>query len=283
MTQGHRPDRKTRVRWRTLRTLALRDLRVVTRSKAVMLPMLIVPLIFIVALPAGIGLFAPQMAAADEADDLTPFLEMMPPAMAERFAGYNDAQILVVAILEYLFAPVFLIVPLMVASTIAADSFAGEKERKTLEGLLHTPTTDTELFLGKLLAAWIPAVLVTLGAFVLYAVVANLSAWQVMGRFFFPSAMWVVLVLWLAPAAAGVGLGTMVLVSSKVSTFQDAYQLSGLLVLPVLLLVFGQLAGVLYLNVMAVLVTGLLLWVIDAAILWLSIRTFKRTEIIARL
>ena len=283
MTQGHRPDRKTRVRWRTLRTLALRDLRVVTRSKAVMLPMLIVPLIFIVALPAGIGLFAPQMAAADEADDLTPFLEMMPPAMAERFAGYNDAQILVVAILEYLFAPMFLIVPLMVASTIAADSFAGEKERKTLEGLLPTPTTDTELFLGKLLAAWIPAVLVTLGAFVLYAVVANLSAWQVMGRLFLPSAMWVVLVLWLAPAAAGVGLGTMVLVSSKVSTFQDAYQLSGLLVLPVLLLVFGQLAGVLYLNVMAVLVTGLLLWVIDAAILWLGIRTFKRTEIIARL
>jgi len=283
VTQGHRPDRKTRVRWRTLRTLALRDLRVVTRSKAVMLPMLIVPLIFIVALPAGIGLFAPQMAAADEADDLTPFLEMMPPAMAERFAGYNDAQILVVAILEYLFAPMFLIVPLMVASTIAADSFAGEKERKTLEGLLHTPTTDTELFLGKLLAAWIPAVLVTLGAFVLYAVVANLSAWQVMGRLFLPSAMWVVLVLWLAPAAAGVGLGTMVLVSSKVSTFQDAYQLSGLLVLPVLLLVFGQLAGVLYLNVMAVLVTGLLLWVIDAAILWLGIRTFKRTEIIARL
>ncbi|MBS3784786.1 MAG: ABC transporter permease subunit [Anaerolineae bacterium] len=283
MTQGHRPDKKTRVRWRTLRTLALRDLRVVTRSKAVMLPMLIVPLIFIVALPAGIGLFAPQMAAADEADDLTPFLEMMPPAMAERFAGYNDAQILVVAILEYLFAPMFLIVPLMVASTIAADSFAGEKERKTLEGLLHTPTTDAELFLGKLLAAWIPAVLVTLGAFVLYAVVANLSAWRVMGGVFFPSAMWVVLVLWLAPAAAGVGLGTMILVSSKVSTFQDAYQLSGLLVLPVLLLVFGQLAGVLYLSVLAVLVTGLLLWVIDAAILWLSIRTFKRTEIIARL
>jgi ABC-type Na+ efflux pump permease subunit len=189
----------------------------------------------------------------------------------------------VVAILEHLFAPMFLIVPMMVASTIAAGSFAGEKERKTLEALLHTPTTDTELLIGKLLASWVPAFLIALGAFVLYGVVANLSAWRVMGGIFFPSPMWIALVLWLAPAAAGLGLGAMILVSSKVSTFQDAYQLGAMVVLPVLLLVFGQVAGVLYLNVLAVMLTGLLLWAIDAVILWYGIRTFRRSEIIARL
>ncbi len=269
--------------WRSIRTLALRDLKVVTRSKAVMLPMVIVPLIFIVALPAAVGFFAPQMAAAGEAEDLAQFLEMMPEPMRRTFAGYDDAQILVVVLLEHLFAPMFLIVPIMVASTIAAGSFVGEKERKTLEALLHTPTTDTELFLGKLLASWIPAFLVGLGAFVLYAVVVNASGWRVMGGIFFPNAMWVALVLWLAPAAAGVGLGVIILISSKVSTFQDAYQLSGLTVIPVLLLVFGQIAGVLYLNVVAVLLMGLFLWAVDAAILWFGIRTFRRSEIIARM
>ena len=248
-----------------------------------MLPMLIVPLIFVVAIPAAVGLFAPQMAAAGEAGDFEQFLEIMPAPIRETFAGYNEAQLIVVAILEHLFAPMFLIIPMMVASTIAAGSFVGEKERKTLEALLHTPTTDTELFLGKLLASWVPAFLVGLGTFLLYGLVANLSAWRVMGRIFFPNAMWVALVLWLAPAAAGVGLGTMILISSKVSTFQDAYQLGALVVLPVLLLVFGQVAGVLYLNVLAVMLTGLLLWVIDAAILWFGIRTFRRSEIIARL
>ena len=39
----------------------------------------------------------------------------------------------------YLLAPLFLIVPLMVSAVLAADAFAGEKERKTLERLLHLP------------------------------------------------------------------------------------------------------------------------------------------------
>ena len=39
----------------------------------------------------------------------------------------------------YLLAPLFLIVPLMVSAVLAADAFAGEKERRTLESLLHLP------------------------------------------------------------------------------------------------------------------------------------------------
>lgn len=276
-------ERRLTLNWRALRTLALRDLIVVRRSKAMMLPMLIVPLIFVIVIPAAVGFFAPQMAAAGEVEDLARFLEMMPEPMRQRFAGYNEAQLVVVVFLEHLFAPMFLIIPLMVASTIAAGSFVGEVERKTLEPLLHTPTTDTELFAGKLLASWIPAFLVGLGAFVVYGLVVNLSAWRVMGGVFFPSAMWVALVLWLAPAAAGLGLGVIILISSRVSTFQDAYQLGGMVVLPVLLLVFGQIAGVLYLNVLAVLLLGLFLWLVDAAIIWFGVRTFKRDEIIARL
>lgn len=283
MSQVAHPEKEHTIRWRTLRALSLRDLKVVTRSKAMMLPMIIVPLIFIVAIPAAVGFFAPQMAAAGEVEDLAQFLELMPPGMRERFAGLSEAQILIVVMLEHLFAPMFLIIPIMVASTIAAGSFVGEKERKTLEALLYTPTTDTELFVGKLLASWIPAFLVGLGAFVLYALVVNLSAWRVMGGIFFPNAMWVALVVWLAPAAAGLGLGVIILISSKVSTFQDAYQLGGLVVVPVLLLVFGQIAGVLYLNVLAVMLMGLFLWLVDAAILWFGIRTFRRSEIVARL
>lgn len=45
---------------------------------------------------------------------------------------------------------------------------------------------------------------------------------------------------------AGLGLGTMALVSSKVRTFQEGYQLGGAVVLPILLLVVEQVTGVLY-------------------------------------
>jgi ABC-2 type transport system permease protein len=268
---------------RTLRTLVTRDLILVRRSKAMMLPMLIVPLVFVVIIPAAVGVFAPQMAASGGTSDFEQLLAMLPAPLRERFAGYDEAQIIVVSMLQYLFAPMFLIVPMMVASTIAAGSFVGEKERKTLEALLYTPTTDAQLFVGKLLASWIPAIAVGLGAFVVYALVANVSAWHVMGRIFVPNAVWVALVVWLAPAASGLGLGVIILISSKVSTFQDAYQLGALVVLPVLLLVFAQVAGVLYLNVLAVMLTGLVLWLIDVAIVWYGIRSFRRSEIIARL
>jgi len=68
-----------------------------------------------------------------------------------------------------------------------------------------------------------------------------------------------------------------------VSTFQDAYQLSGMVVLPVVLLMLGQVGGVIYLSLPFVLLIGMLLWLIDAGLLWLGVRTFRRTEIIARL
>ena len=280
--KSHRA-RDAHLNWRVVRTLALRDLKIVGRSKAMLLPMIVVPLIFVVAIPLAIGLFAPQMAAAGESGDMGRFLEMMPAPMRETFSGYTDAQVIVVAIIEHIFAPMFLIIPLMVASTIAAGSFVGEKERRTLEALLHTPTTDVELFLGKLLSAWVPACLVGLGAFLIYAVVANAGAWHVMGRIYFPNGMWLALVIWVMPAAAGLGLGMIVLISSRVSTFQEAYQIGGVVVVPVLLLVFGQLAGVLYLNVTAVLALGTVLWAVNAGILWLGARTFRRDEIIAQL
>ncbi len=270
--------------WRAIWAIVRRDLKIVTRSKGVMIPMIIVPLVLMGVLPAAIGATAPLMSNVEsELDDMAQFLEMMPPEMKSVLSGYTPAQTLIVAMLLYLFAPLFLILPLMVASTIAADSFAGERERKTMEALLYTPTTDTELFVGKMLAAWVPALAVTLAGFVLYGLAANLSAWPTMGELFFPNAMWIVLVLWVAPAAAALGLGVMILVSSKVGTFQEAYQMGSAVVLPILLLMFGQIGGVLYFSVGVVLIVGAVLWAIDAVVLWFAIRLFQRSEIIARL
>jgi ABC-2 type transport system permease protein len=180
-------------------------------------------------------------------------------------------------------APMFLIVPVMVASVIAADSFAGEKERKTLEALLYTPTSDREVFVAKLLSAWLPAMAVALAGFLLYAVTVNMVSWPTMGRIFFPNLMWLALVLWVVPAAAGLGLGSMVLVSIRAQGFQDAYQIGGVIVLPIVLLVFGQVAGVMYFSVGVVLLLGLLFWLVDGLLLWFGSRSFHRGRLIIRI
>jgi ABC-2 type transport system permease protein len=92
-----------------------------------------------------------------------------------------------VFVLEVFIAPLYLLVPLVVATVIAADSFAGERERGTLEALLHTPTTDRELLTGKFLAAWLPAVTVAWAGFAVYSVLANVLMWPARERIFFPS------------------------------------------------------------------------------------------------
>jgi ABC-type Na+ efflux pump permease subunit len=269
---------------RAIRAIVRKDLRVVVQSKAVIAPLIIVPIIMLVVLPglAGLAPLAGNMAANDM-KDLAQFISNMPAGLQAEVADLNEAQTWVFLSLVYFLAPMYLIIPLMVASVIAADSFAGEKERKTLEALLYTPTTDQELFLGKILAAWLPAVAVAWGGFVIYAVVANLSAWPTMGRIFFPTPMWIVLALWVAPAAAGLGLSAVVLVSSRVQTFQEAYQMGSTVVLPVVLLIIGQATGVIYFSLEAVLLLGIVLWIIDAVLLWWGGRSFQRGEIIARL
>ncbi|MCB0231460.1 MAG: ABC transporter permease, partial [Anaerolineae bacterium] len=158
---------------------------------------------------------------------------MVAPGLRDQLVGLTPDQAGVVFFLVYMMAPLFLIVPLMVSNVIAADSFVGERERKTLEALLYTPTTDGELLAGKILSALVPAVVVSLVGYLIYTVTADLAAAQIIGRALFPNPLWNVLVLWVAPAAAGLGLTSMMLVSVRAKTFQDAYQTGSLVVLPI--------------------------------------------------
>jgi ABC-type Na+ efflux pump permease subunit len=275
--------------WRAIRAIMRKDLQVALQSNAVVMPMLIVPLILVVFLPTivalipfGIAMFGDDLSSSDTRE-LAALLARLPPALQQELAGYDMQQAIVIFILTYLFAPLYLIVPIMVSSVIAADSFAGEKERKTLEALVYTPTTDQELLLAKVLAGWLPGIAIGLGSFVVYSLVANVTAWPTVGRLFFPNVMWLVLALWVAPAAAGLGLGITVLISARVNTFQEAYQLGGLVVLPIIILVLGQISGVLYLHLTFVVIFGALLWLIDLALFWIGQRLFERSQLLTRL
>ena len=274
---------------RAMGAIIRKDLLVVLQSKAVLIPLIIVPLVILVLLP-GVG--GALLASADpESDAITEFqdetglfYDNLPDSLNERLDEYdNEVQRVIYVVFNLSFPAMYLLLPTMAANVIAADSFAGEKERKTLEALLYTPTTDRELYLAKLLGPWIAGVVVGLLGYVLFALVVTLATWSVMGEVFVVDATWLLLVVWVAPAAAGMGLGAMVLVSSRVSTFQEAYQLGSMVVVPLLLLLFGQLGGVVYFQPAVVIGVGALLWAITLALVWYGARTFERGALIARL
>ncbi|MFP3853079.1 MAG: ABC transporter permease subunit [Anaerolineales bacterium] len=270
--------------WRAIRTIIWKDLTVVLRSPMVLLPMIILPLLLQVLMPVGLGLgalYAPDSLNMES--DLVTFLEQVPAGVMEDFQGLPFNVVMMVLMLEYLFAPLYLLVPMMVASVIAADSFVGERERKTLEALLHTPLSDLELLISKMLTAWIAANVVSVGSFLLYSVAVNAVGFVPMGGLFFPNTLWLVLVFWVTPAVAALGLASTVLLSSRVNTFQEAYQAGGVIVVPIVGLLFAQIAGVIFLSPIVALILGLVVWMIDAVLLWLGRAAFRREDLLARL
>jgi len=268
---------------RAIFAIARKDLKVALQNKGVVLPIIILPVILFVALP-WILAYASSLAAADigSVTNMGQLLQRMPAGLLNELGKYTQEQQIIVFGLVYMLAPMFLIMPLMVSSVLAADSFAGEKERKTMEALLYSPTTDRELFSAKLLGAWAAAVAVAILSFIIYAIMVNAAAWHSIHAIFFPNWMWIALVLWVTPAVAGLGLVVMVFASAKAQGFQDAYQTGGMVVLPVLLLMVGQISGVMYFSLGVVLLVGLVIWLIDIGLLWLASKSFRRGALMTK-
>ena len=143
---------------RAIRAIVYKDLKVALQNKGVVLPIIILPLILFVIIP-WVMVYASSIAdvTGSSASNMDEILVRMPAGLLSELSSYTQDQKLIVFTLVYMLAPMFLIMPFMVSSVLAADSFAGEKERKTLEALLYTPTTDRELFTAKLLGAWTAA------------------------------------------------------------------------------------------------------------------------------
>jgi ABC-2 type transport system permease protein len=276
------------VSWGSISAIMRKDLATVLRNRGVRIPLLVTPLVILVLLPVvlvgGGEILATNTAVPLDAAG-GPFGSTDADAQESRVSvpDLDPRGRWAVFVLEVFLAPLFLLVPLIVATVIAADSFAGERERGTLEALLHTPTSDRELLAAKFLAAWVPAITVALTGFAVYSVLANVLAWNAVGRIFFPPPVWLVLAFWVTPAIAAFGLAIMVIASSRVQSLQGAHQVGSLLVLPIVVLLIVQITGVLVLDLGRVLVMGGVLWVASAALLATGTRLLQRERLALRL
>jgi len=265
-------------------TIAQKDWLEVRQNKSAVISMMIVPFIFIILLPLLITLVLPNVPGAVDDftndPDMQVFFNMMPEELSSILDGMDATQILIVTMLGYMFAPMFLIVPLMFSTTIAAESFAGEKERKTLEALLYLPISDQELFFGKVAAAGLPAVAVTWICFLLYTIIVNAIPYASFGRLWFPLPVWWLLIFWVSPALVAMSISLTVMISTKVQTFMGAYQTSSSVVLLVVVLFVGQMTGVLFLSPLVALVMGVVFLAITAVIGRVAIHSFSRQKLL---
>lgn len=272
-----------------VRAIVNKDLTAVFRNRGVRTPLIVAPLVILVLMPLlliGGGELLQSGAAADLSADGSPIAGLVEPDTQEAIVGdraVSPRAAYIIFVLEVFLAPLFLLVPLITATVVAADSFAGERERGTLEALLHTPTTDRELMTAKFLSAWIPGVLVALVGFAIYSVLANVLGAGAIGGIWFPTPTWLVLALFVTPAVAALGLGVMVIASSRVQSLQAAHQVGSLMVLPVLVLLIAQVTGALLLSIRVVVAMGVIIWALAALALLFGTSSLKRQALALRI
>lgn len=268
--------------------LVRKDLATILRNNGVRIPLVAAPVVILVLIPillvtGGNLLASSTPIVIDQFAGGTGLGAELDQATTEAVTGVDGPGAWAAFVLQVFLAPLYLLIPLMVSTVIAADSFAGERERGTLEPLLHTATTDAELMTAKFLASFAPAVVVALGGFALYTVVANAVAWPYIGRIFFPNRTWLLLAFWVAPALAALGLGIMTMVSSRVQSLQAAHQAGSLLVLPVILLLIAQITGAIFIDARFALLMGALIWLCSAVLVRFAGRHLHRETLTVRL
>ena len=176
---------------------------------------------------------------------------------------------------------IFFIMAAAMPTTIAAYSVVGEKTSKTLEPLLSTPLTDSELLFGKYLAVFVPVMSLILVAFGIMTVVIDVLTAPVLGYVPLPDAVWIIGIFVLTPLLLLVGIALNVLISSKVNDVRTAQQYSALLVVPFMMIFFlGPILGLGAITVQFMAVMALVLFGVMALLAWLSLRFFNREDIL---
>ncbi len=176
----------------------------------------------------------------------------------------------------------FMVMPLFIPVLIAAQSVAGEKERRTIEPLLASPLAAWEIVLGKSLAAVVPALGISWFAFAVFAVGVDWLTLPLFHRLILPDGSWLFGVLVLAPLLCFLGNTVTVLVSSRVSDSRLAQQLSALIVVPLLALIVVQVTGLLFVDGRVYLWLGAAAATLDGLLFAAAVWLFDRQRILSR-
>ena len=245
--------------------VARKDILDVINDRESMLAITLFPLIMSVFMPLVIIIIFKFSGEVNNGGDLDKLLSILPNEVLPNVAD-GEIKMLAVA-LTVLLAPIFLMIPVMIASVIASYSFIGEKENKTLEGLMYTPLTNTELITAKALGSFLPSILVTAISILIYAVLVNAASRYFVGYAISLNLTWLVMTVLLVPAVTMLSILLVILISFKVKTVRAAQSISSLIAFPILALVISQVSGVFYFGVVAQIILASVILLIDIALL----------------
>lgn len=213
--------------------------------------------------------------------DISGDMADMPPQFTQACGDLNASDCIQYFVLNQ-FMLMFMMLPLMIPTAIAAYSIVGEKTTRSLEPLLATPITTEELLTAKALAAAIPAIIASWGAFFLFVLLMPLvkASPALIAQVLSPT--WLIAVLIIGPLMAVAAVNMAVLVSSRVNDPRVAEQISAVLIVPIMAIMFAQIGGLLVVNRDLMMISATVMLVVDAALIYAGARIFQRETILTR-
>lgn len=257
-----------------IRTIIDKEWAEVFKNKMVLFTIVLMPLLF-TALP--LIMLVVTAGSAIPGGDSTDI-----PELFASVCGAMNAVDCMQAYMINQFLVLYMMMPLIIPITIAAYSIVGEKTTRSLEPLLATPLSTEELLAGKALAAAIPAIVATWLCFFIFQLLIPLTGASQAVRSYVLGPTWLLGVLVVGPLMAIAAVNFAIMVSSRVNDPRIAEQLAAILIVPVLALLFGQVAGVLVINLQLMLVVIAILVVFDVILIYLGARLFQRETILTR-
>jgi ABC-type Na+ efflux pump permease subunit len=241
--------------------VTLKDLSVFRKNKYIFYSLIAMPIVFGIVLPASLLFILPTQVPADQRDLLLSTVT----TTLNLSSGY------------------FVVIAAVLPTIIASYSFVGEKVEHSLEPLLATPTTDSELLFGKALASFLPCILASYIGAVIFVIIVDVWSFSSLGVFLLPNLYFGLLLGVITPLTCILSVEGNIIISSRVNDIRAAQQLGGLLVVPFVLIIMlaSVLNGVID-PVLLALILGGVLAVADVALFYLSKAIFQREEILTK-
>jgi len=142
------------------------------------------------------------------------------------------------------------------------------------------PATDFELLIGKILSVYIPAIAIGFVSNLIYFLVVKLYIEVAYNVFLLPHPVYLVTVFLLAPVFAFLVIELSVFISIISSDIRKAENLSGTIVLPIVILIVGTLSGTIILTLTEILVITIVLSAISIGLIKVLESEFNREKLI---
>jgi uncharacterized membrane protein SpoIIM required for sporulation len=243
----------TLIQWHDLRmalVIARREIKDSFRDWRIMTPIIMLTLFF----PALMNFAAGRMIA---------------------FVSDYGAQIIATQLIPFLLLVVGFF-PMSFSLIIALETFVGEKERKSLEPLLATPLTDSQLYLGKMVAVLVPPLLAAYMGITVYLVGLYFSVGWV------PTLQLLAQTISLTTIQGVIMVSAAVVISSQTTSVRAANLLASFIIVPMALLIQAEAAALFWGNHVGLWWLALALTLTAVLLVRMGLHLFQREELMGR-